>query len=615
MDLTSEVGEFNIDVDELTEQSPKSDQPSNINVTLKDHQLTLLYRCIQYETQILDIKEFPKASEKFPDSHIQANMAIIGDRVGSGKSYVILSLISINNITNKNNVVIKSYGLNNVIYFIPDAKKTVKTNLLIIPHNLTNQWDDYIKRFSSNLKYMIINRHKHVDSLYEESFNIENLDLIVVTGTLYNKVANYITEKGIKLQRLIVDEVDNVNIPGCVRVEACFTWFVTASYGNVLYPRGFSKYEQNIRRHICFATGIRNNGYIKDVLTDLNGNISRELVKVLIVKNSEAYVEKSISLPPIYNYVIKCKTPNTINILNGIVDKNIIDFLNANDVFGALQCINPSNRGSEDNIVRLLIDKYTKQLTNIKLNFSMVNQMVFENENERRQEIDNLNSKIQIIENKIMMISNRIRESNVCIICYEPTDTNRTITTCCQNSFCFPCINTWLLNKAACPMCKAKMTSNDYMVINEDMPSCSHSEIKEIDEHQTHESFDKYKNLKIVLENRAVGSKFLIFSAYDSSFNDVLPILANLEIKFEYLKGPGSHIASIVRKYKEKDLDVLLVNMRNYGSGLNLENTSDIVMFHKESNQSECQIIGRAHRMGKTDPLNIHYLLYANEMK
>ena len=41
MDLTSEVGEFNIDVDELTEQSPKSDQPSNINVTLKDHQLTL----------------------------------------------------------------------------------------------------------------------------------------------------------------------------------------------------------------------------------------------------------------------------------------------------------------------------------------------------------------------------------------------------------------------------------------------------------------------------------------------------------------------------------------------------------------------------------------------
>ena len=608
--------EFNIDVDEIGESSPRANQPSNVNIHLKDHQLALLYQCIHYENNNLQISDFPLASRLHPRGVVTVNMGIIGDRVGSGKSFVILSLIKSNDITTKDQTMIKSHGMNKVVYFIPDKTKIVKTNLLVVPHNLVNQWEDYIKAFSNDIRYKIINRQKYVDNLYEETFNIENYDMLVVTGTFCSKVALFLSEKNIKLQRLFIDEADNVSIPGCQSINACFTWFVTASFGNLLYPKGFTHFEQESRRQICCATGLRNHAFVKDIFIELSHNISNELVKILVVKNSECFVEKSILLPPIYSFIIKCKTPLAINILNGIIDKNIIDCLNANDVSSALQYINPTNKGNEDNIVSLLIDKYKKQLTNVHLNLTIVNQMIFETEQERSHELDIVNNRINTINNKIQAITERVKENNVCIICYDTVDANKTVTQCCQNTFCFKCINTWLMNKASCPMCKSRMTSNDYLVIDNSIPSTSTHEIVQavIDNNTTNESFDKYQNLKIIMKNRRRGSKFLIFSSFEYSFVNIVQILNELRINFEYLKGSGGHVTNVVKRYKESDLDVLLVNIRNYGSGLNLENTTDIIMFHKESTQSEKQIIGRAHRMGKKDPLSIHYLVYSNEI-
>jgi SNF2 family DNA or RNA helicase len=73
-------------------------------------------------------------------------------------------------------------------------------------------------------------------------------------------------------------------------------------------------------------------------------------------------------------------------------------------------------------------------------------------------------------------------------------------------------------------------------------------------------------------------------------------------------------VANTVAAYKTRDLDVLLVNSNNYGSGLNLENTTDVVLFHKLDSEVEHQVVGRALRMGRTSPLNVWYLLYEHEM-
>ena len=56
-----------------------------------------------------------------------------------------------------------------------------------------------------------------------------------------------------------------------------------------------------------------------------------------------------------------------------------------------------------------------------------------------------------------------------------------------------------------------------------------------------------------------------------------------------------------------------MLNAINYGSGLNLQMASDIIIYHELDIELETQVIGRAQRLGRTEPLNVYYLLNDNE--
>jgi SNF2 family DNA or RNA helicase len=164
-------------------------------------------------------------------------------------------------------------------------------------------------------------------------------------------------------------------------------------------------------------------------------------------------------------------------------------------------------------------------------------------------------------------------------------------------------------------MCKSLLDGKMlYVIKNETDDIIREEEI--IPENEFHEKHDKFKNLKILLEKKKnSNAKILIFSGFDYTFNQIIPILNSINIKYDYIKGNGDQIKSVVNKYKSDKIDVLLVNTRNYGTGMNLENTTDIIMFHKFDTQLEQQVIGRAYRLGRELPLNVYYLLHENEMK
>ncbi len=75
----------------------------------------------------------------------------------------------------------------------------------------------------------------------------------------------------------------------------------------------------------------------------------------------------------------------------------------------------------------------------------------------------------------------------------------------------------------------------------------------------------------------------------------------------------GNSVKNVIEKYKGDELDALLINSKHYGSGINLENTTDVVLFHKFEDQMEKQVIGRAQRIGRTTPLNVWYFLNESE--
>lgn len=610
--------EYNIEIDEIDDTHPKAKQPGGTKITLKPHQLSLLYRCIDYENSPQKLHKYKLINDVVTDEdYFRTNIGIIADKVGSGKSYVILSLIVSNNITTRESNFVASSGLNNVTWVFRQRKPVVKTSLIVIPHNLCSQWVTYIKTYDAGITYKVISKTKHLDDFMTQVDSVEqfnNIDVLVITATYFNRIAKYIADKDIRVQRVFFDEVDNLNISGCISIESNFIWFVTASYGNLLYPRGFTKYDNQIQQYIWCANGVRKTGFLKNVFLDLHTNMPKEFVKVLILKNDEKYLESSLCLPEMRRHVIKCKTPINISILHGIVDTKIIDSLNAYDIAAAISCISPHNKGSEGNIIVLLIERLNKQLTNLKIRYNMISEFVYDDEQDRENDKKNLSSKIEEVENKIKLITERITTSDSCSICFDQIE-NKTITKCCQNSFCFSCIMLWLSQKAMCPMCKSKMTSNDLFVVAQVTEVVEKKEEK-ISEDDVNEKFEKLKNLDILLKlKKPFKPKILLFSSYENTFTTIAPILNAHGYKYDFIKGNGDQIKHIIRRYKEDILDVLLINTNNYGMGLNLENTTDIIMFHKFDTQLENQVIGRAHRLGRTIPLDVHYLLHENEIK
>ena len=84
---------------------------------------------------------------------------------------------------------------------------------------------------------------------------------------------------------------------------------------------------------------------------------------------------------------------------------------------------------------------------------------------------------------------------------------------------------------------------------------------------------------------------------------------------YSKLSGSSNRIKNILKSYVEGISPVLLLNAKYYGSGMNLEMTTDIIIFHKMNDELEKQVIGRGQRLGRTGQLNVHYLCYENEMK
>lgn len=587
---------FNVQVNEIDNSCPLATQPQNMNVKLKPHQLSLLYSC----------KKFEESFIVWNESKIKTFIGVIGDRVGSGKSFVVLALISSGSSSGESLNTIRTFASNHVILHTKKKEALENLNLLVVPHNLVQQWTTYLRSYFPNLRVLYLTKSKGFNNLYETDLNI--LDLLVVSSTLYNRVAKYFSDNKIRLKRVFFDEADSINISSCEKVESDFYWFVTASFSNLLYPRGFNGYDMNQRKYIMHALGIRNTGFLKNIFIDLASSTeASQLARVLVLKNSDDFINESIHLPePITNFIL-CRTPVAINVLNGLVDKYIIDCLVANDIESALEYVNPYNRTNEENIIKCLIRKLQKQVKNIELRLEYIQQVEYDTESERQHETKKWEDKIIEINRQMTGIKERIQSNNACCICYDELQ-KKTIVPCCSNSFCFKCIQLWLSKSNKCPLC-AKMIERYNLYVVED----TNTEIVEFSE-RIHESNDKLTNLRNLLLFRLdENSKILIFSLYENTFLTIGKMLNENNVKYAYLKGNMYQINNTIQNYKDNDIRVLFVNSRNYGSGLNLENTTDVILFHKFDSEIEKQVIGRAQRYGRTQPLRIWYLLYNNE--
>lgn len=213
-----------------------------------------------------------------------------------------------------------------------------------------------------------------------------------------------------------------------------------------------------------------------------------------------------------------------------------------------------------------------------------------------------------------------------CPICFSEIE-NPVMLPCCQYIFCGKCIFDWLKLKKTCCMCR--QTTNVKNIVYIDKNKKDNNETRERKEEkeekedkeskESKESKEDSKPLsksdtiiKIVkkgLSQDPEGKRFIIFSNYDETYTIIKNVFKDEGIHVKEIKGRSVTRSNSLESYRKGQYKVIFLNGSYNGAGINLECTTDIILYHEVSNDTREQIIGRGNRIGRQGSLTVHQLV------
>jgi SNF2 family DNA or RNA helicase len=108
--------------------------------------------------------------------------------------------------------------------------------------------------------------------------------------------------------------------------------------------------------------------------------------------------------------------------------------------------------------------------------------------------------------------------------------------------------------------------------------------------------------------------RMILFSDHPPVFSSVRKELETRGIVSKELDGGNiGEMDAILTKYKQGNVQVIMVDSSMYGCGMNLENTTDIAFMHVIPESRREQVVGRAQRYGRLGKLNVWNMLHENE--
>lgn len=609
-----------ISTDVITENSPKILQPENIKIPLKPHQLASLYRMKE-----LDLNCGLELSQHKLDS----NIGILGDLPGSGKTLTMLSLIEITKNSNKKSFPnVKLYCRNG--YGIVSKKigqngdnKYSNTSLIVVPPNMVNHWESHIKNYT-DLNYEIVtdknmdyldfklensfqttseewseNSNEESETANEESEtetnDFEKLDIILCSAKLYNKYIEFVYNKMVeeieelemclccvdiedfvRWDRIIFDEAYSIQIPNTRSTHSRFMWLITNNY--IRLPLKSNK------------------GFLKDIFYKQDDNPITNFFRPVIIESTTEFIRSSFSLQePIIKY-IDCEDSEALNVIRNFVSQSVIEKINAGDMDAAVLELGGSIE-TDNTLIDLLTKNFKNKIVTLETQLFTIDSLEISSD-EKDKRVKELNNKLDSIKERRDQLIKAVKDisKNNCFICLEPL-ISPTMTDCCNNLYCAECLIEWMKTSSNCPLCRQTINKNKLITVGE----TPHKPVQK-----------KYKSDVIIEIIKNNPGRYIIFSDY--SFNQVKFNLAKNGITYDVMShtSPNKTI-SVLKKFRERTIDVILLNSKNNGAGLEIPEATDIILMHKLPTDLELQTIGRAHRPGRIGELKIWKLQYPGE--
>ena len=634
---------------ELTNSSPKVATPAWIKMPLLQHQQSAVSAALHLEQAKCDGIDVGSIAGDIVGGRLFSSYGILGDRVGSGKSLTALALVKApapsTNYTeywNRGSALGdgRDVGLLRTRSQLRTAQGHVltpyTTSLFIVPHALITQWETYVSR-DTNLKAKFIK--KKLDAAHEDALkDIETYDALFVSSTMWSTFKQFHPVRRILWKRVFIDEADTISISTDYdEIHGLFYWFITASWMNLVFASGtylnvtsaYSPFPEtppsvvervmklNGSNQYLSIAGCRHINIVRRMCSISNGYAGIAINAVgcqaarLIIHNSEEYIQQSFSTPTVTHTNIICTTPANIRVLDTFISPDLLERLNAGDLEGALESIGMSTQTSTE-ITSAVTKSLYEELKQAKLTYEYKKTITYSADSAKQKALEACEQKIASIESRITAIQERIEkaEEQTCPICYCEVS-NPAVTPCCSQLFCFSCLCQSLKRVSACPLCRSRITDlKEIQVVGEKASGAS--EENTILDTDTLMMNKRDSFLRFMKKNPK--AKVLMFSGYDTTFQGMESTLRENEIRFATVNGSQARINKLLTEFKNGKYNVLFLNARNMGAGLNIEIATHVVLFHRMTAELETQIVGRAMRLGRKDSLDVVHLLHANEV-
>ena len=572
---------------------------------------------------------------------LYSRFSFLGDGVGVGKSLMVLGHIArlknapmIANIPKLNvHSTSNIYSLEHVTYA---ADLSDAGCLIVVPHTLYRQWQTYIKE-QTTLKFLGVQTKKVMED--------ENLmakicaaDLVLVSNTLYGQLQDYVDAHKLLWKRVFYDEADTLHLPSTrPRPTARFSWLISASWPNLLFPN-----VSHYMTHIVLNQMINNQTIsgkpldptMKEFLQKqlqqsttatytytrfyfMSTAFFRDMVHSgnefrgrLVLRCRDEFVKESITLPPIQIRNILCRTTLLQQVVAHAIPADVRNLLHAGDIQGALQHLGVKSEESKS-LVEAVSENRTKELDRLKKTYDFKASLEYSTPQAKEAALSLLKTRIASLEEQIKGLKERIEnyKDEMCPICFDESQ-SPTLTPCCSRIFCAGCILTSLTRQTTCPLCRAQINATGLRNLATE-PLAVANEI--VDPNKPPEPLKKTEQL-LELIKKTPNAKFLVFSRYDNPFLQIAQEIEALKVSVKHLRGNKDVIASTLKGFQKGETKVLLLNSIQAGAGLNITAATHVILLHAMTHEEEKQILGRAYRLGRTEPLEVIRLLHNDEM-
>jgi hypothetical protein len=566
-------------------------QPENLKINLYNHQLASIYKMEKFE---IERTPFEDKFRKF-----ETNIGINADPTGYGKTLSMVGLIvrdkmewDMNTKYSVKNYITRCGG--KILETKTEYYTKLNTTLILTNQSIIFQWKAEFQ--NTNLSVGVVKTKNDVSKINPKDYNV-----VLITCSMFNVYQSMY--QNFAWKRFIYDEPGQVHIPKMRKLNAGFHWLVTAT------PDTMYKYSSPFYK----------NYYLGSIFyKDFNINDDNSEIKIITIKNSMDFIEKSFSMPTT-NHINYCCYDPLFSILNGFVNDEVTKMITAGNVKEALKKLGGMDKKNIiDTIIKkktiyikklykkairiyknteeeIIEENFTKTIEELKQEFENCNQ-----EEENNEMIEKIKKNIEKTEKDICEIKSRFEEKlkEPCCICFSNLE-NPVIEPNCYNIMCSSCMVKWVHLNSTCPYCRSIISVSSFIKVETDgINTFKKKEIK------------KKSKPDIILSilKKNPNGKFIIFSEYENTFNMIRKFFNEKSIPFGEIKGTVETRNNIVEKFKNGTIKILFLNSRSNGSGINLQETTDIILYHKMSESITVQVIGRANRIGRRESLNVHHL-------